>query len=538
MTEQLKRDQNHVTVQGAVTDDVNQTVEMWRADATTKRLLVSAVVAGSENGKILVDGSDTTYEYLATKLVAGTGITLTVLNPGGNETLEIASVGSTYYNVVQEDGVSVTQRPRLNFVNYFAVSDNAGNTSSDVNLNIGAIEPALDLANLGGQLNLATQVTGQLDATNIDQSSLDLSMIGGQIDLSTQVTGVLPAANIDITDLEGDLDLANIGGQIDLTTQATGTLPVANGGTGASTLTGVLHGNGTSAVTAIPLTTDGAILIGDGATAPTTLNAFTSSTGNLKLANGGTGASLTDPNADRIMFWDDSAGEVTWLTAGSGLSITGTTISSSATASSILKVGVGAITDQTIFNAQLPFDAELWSVPTNNYTNVYFSPGNGAYTLVGVFPGVSGGSNAAVFSDARIFIVESISYINASGQIGAFGFNVANNASTPTASTNLEGAYFVSDGTDTFAQVATGAARTQVNLGALSTGLKKLRVELDRVLVTPECRFYINGTLVATITTNLPNTSVIGVTYANDTGDAFTESTGAPSIAMAFAAIP
>jgi len=36
---------------------------------------------------------------------------------------------------------------------------------------------------------------------------------------------------------------------------------------------------------------------------------------------------LADPNADRILFWDDSAGFVQWLTIGSGLSISGTTIS-------------------------------------------------------------------------------------------------------------------------------------------------------------------------------------------------------------------
>lgn len=49
----------------------------------------------------------------------------------------------------------------------------------------------------------------------------------------------------------------------------------------------------------------------------------------VALADGGTGASLTDPNADRILFWDDSAGAVTWLTAGTGLTITGTTIDAS-----------------------------------------------------------------------------------------------------------------------------------------------------------------------------------------------------------------
>ena len=44
------------------------------------------------------------------------------------------------------------------------------------------------------------------------------------------------------------------------------------------------------------------------------------------------GADLTipaDPNADTILFWDDSAGATAWLTLGTGLSITGTTISAS-----------------------------------------------------------------------------------------------------------------------------------------------------------------------------------------------------------------
>jgi hypothetical protein len=50
----------------------------------------------------------------------------------------------------------------------------------------------------------------------------------------------------------------------------------------------------------------------------------------VALADGGTGASLADPNADRIMFWDDSAGTMTWLSPGSNLSITGTTLNAAA----------------------------------------------------------------------------------------------------------------------------------------------------------------------------------------------------------------
>lgn len=46
----------------------------------------------------------------------------------------------------------------------------------------------------------------------------------------------------------------------------------------------------------------------------------------VAIADGGTGASLTDPNADRLMFWDDSDNGVRWLTPGTNLAITGTTI--------------------------------------------------------------------------------------------------------------------------------------------------------------------------------------------------------------------
>ena len=51
----------------------------------------------------------------------------------------------------------------------------------------------------------------------------------------------------------------------------------------------------------------------------------------VALADGGTGASLADPDADRILFWDDSAGAMTWLAPGTGLSITATTIASTIT---------------------------------------------------------------------------------------------------------------------------------------------------------------------------------------------------------------
>lgn len=66
----------------------------------------------------------------------------------------------------------------------------------------------------------------------------------------------------------------------------------------------------------------------------------------VALADGGTGASLSDPNADRIMFWDDSAGAVTWLTPGTGLTITGTTIDAASGSGDV--VGPASSVDEAI----------------------------------------------------------------------------------------------------------------------------------------------------------------------------------------------
>lgn len=59
-----------------------------------------------------------------------------------------------------------------------------------------------------------------------------------------------------------------------------------------------------------------------GLTAP---NGFTI-TGSPVTGSGSLGITTTDPNADRIWFWDDSANSFAYLTPGTNLSITGTTL--------------------------------------------------------------------------------------------------------------------------------------------------------------------------------------------------------------------
>jgi len=65
----------------------------------------------------------------------------------------------------------------------------------------------------------------------------------------------------------------------------------------------------------------------------------------VALIDGGTGASLSDPNADRIFFWDDSGGATAFLSLGNGLTITTTTIavdSASETVDGIVEIATTA----------------------------------------------------------------------------------------------------------------------------------------------------------------------------------------------------
>lgn len=186
---------------------------------------------------------------------------------------------------------------------------------------------------------------------------------------------------------EGDHN--HTGNQIDLANSVTGILPVANGGTGFSSLGSVdaaslgsgaasnglvlkADGSGGSdwaAATGIggsTGSTDNAILRADGTGGGTAqasgITVADGASGTLSGTNSGDvtlGASVSsvldissqvlaadNPGADRLLFWDNSAGGLRHLQAGSGLTITDTTITASssgvsaigATAADILSV--------------------------------------------------------------------------------------------------------------------------------------------------------------------------------------------------------
>lgn len=119
--------------------------------------------------------------------------------------------------------------------------------------------------------------------------------------------------------------------------------------------------------------------------------------GVLPLANGGTGAALTDPNADRILFWDDSAGSTAYLTAGSGLSISGTTLSATGTGGTVTSVGLSAPTGLTVSGSPVTTSGTLALTFTSGYsipTTASQTNWNTAYTDRLKWDGGSSGLNA------------------------------------------------------------------------------------------------------------------------------------------------
>lgn len=202
-------------------------------------------------------------------------------------------------------------------------------------------------------------------------------------------------------------------------------------------------------------------------------------------------------------------------------------------------VGVGPASNTSWFNFQLPF----------NFVNSTDAPAN-VWTFGGTttpFGGAFGsGQNAVLdadqdglfinYTDGQIMkfndstkkqvIMEGVVHFElASNYAAGWGFT----GNTPSnifgaAGTNVVGVCF----TDTTASgswvayTGTGAARTQTAVTISTPGKHVLRIEYDPANATPQARFYIDGILVATHTTNLPTSvnEVIKVAVGNkSTGD-------------------
>ena len=168
--------------------------------------------------------------------------------------LALGSSGSQYTDALARSATSLTVTGSSGAATY-------SSTTGVFNI------PNYTLAGLAGSQTANTFYAapngsnGTPDFRNIvaaDIPTLNQSTTGNAATVTTNanLTGNVTSIGNATTIVNGVVTNAMLAGSIDLTSKVTGALPVANGGTGATTLTGVLKGNGTSALTAAAAGTD------------------------------------------------------------------------------------------------------------------------------------------------------------------------------------------------------------------------------------------------------------------------------------------
>lgn len=110
----------------------------------------------------------------------------------------------------------------------------------------------------------------------------------------------------------------------------------------------------------------------------------------IELDKGGTGQALTDPAADRIMFWDDSESEVTWLEVSTGLTLTGTTLTATGSGTG----GGYATVNQTGASVTMTAGTQYINTSAANAQVTYTTPAAAAlgdsFRIIGVFGNTGG----------------------------------------------------------------------------------------------------------------------------------------------------
>ena len=179
---------------------------------------------------------------------------------------------------------------------------------------------------ISGDIAIATNGAATIQADAVEGSMLNDNVISGQTEISSGLAdadellysdaGTLKRVGMDtmktyFSPVAGSSSIVTTGTISSGTWEATD-VAVAHGGTGASSLTanGVLIGNGTSAVTAVDMSTKADLLVGDGSGNPQTLSVGTNNhvlTADSSEATGMKWAAATASTPTAITVADESS---------------------------------------------------------------------------------------------------------------------------------------------------------------------------------------------------------------------------------------
>jgi hypothetical protein len=172
---------------------------------------------------------------------------------------------------------------------------------------------------------------------------------------------------------------------------------------------------------------------------------------------------LSDPGADRVLFWDDSDGNIVWLTMGSNLSISGTTLNASGGAGSTNwgLIG-GTLTDQVDLTAALAGKQSTNANLTALMTNFTAASASGPATLILLEDTDNGTNKITLTAPSAIASDKTVSFQDVTGTVYVSG-------GTPVAvADGGTGAATASAGFDALKQNATTAATGVVEMATAS----------------------------------------------------------------------
>ncbi len=218
----------------------------------------------------------------------------------------IATTGSNYLYMKSFDVRIGDEAGRIAFRSYDLGS------SLTAALSYNSSEKLRTISN-GILVNGLITVSGTVDGRDVaaDGTKLDGIASGAQVNQNAFTTVAVSGQNNIVADAASDTLTLAAGSNVTITTtDSTDTVTVAATNTTYSAGSGIgLSGTAFS------------VAAGTG---------LSQTTSGLELSHLGL-ESLSDPNDDRILFWDDSAGATAFLDIGTGLSISGTTLNASAT---------------------------------------------------------------------------------------------------------------------------------------------------------------------------------------------------------------